>query len=308
MLCPNCKAEVDRDALFCPHCALSLAETKRTPEITAVRSQSYSKAVALTVAAAAILLTTVAVVGLIVFYYGSDWFGPKAQIVGDVSDGFGAPLRDATVSIEGTTFRSVTSRNGHYGIQYVPGKIKMSVNKEGYWPISLDFDIATESKFPAQPVTLIKIPESQGLWFLGTSDYLPLRKGRISEQKQEFSFSWDNPLVTCSYIAQGEFVLVDHKSALKFMDNDPNVSILVKVKEGGLVFRQVRYWLKTEDKFDPLNERATRIQPETYIREVSLEKGKYAFVTIKSDEIGTGGPSYLRGPPVGEPVYLFEVR
>ena len=309
MLCPNCKADVDEDALFCPHCALSFAETKRTQQSTAVRRLGSSKAVALTVATAALLLTAAVVVGLNVFYYyGSDWFGPKAQIVGDVSDGFGVPLSDVVVSIEGTAFTASTSGRGHYGIQYVPGKIKLSFNKDGYFPVVLDLEIATESKFPAHLVTLVKIPPSQGIFFFGGSDYVPVTKGKIAEEKKEFPFSWDKALVDYSYFAEGGSLPVERRPVLKFMDSVPAPMMLVKIREGRLVFKQTRYWGKTDDKFDLVKVNVIQLRDGLNICEVSLEAGKYAFVAVKSDKIGSGGPSFMTGPPIGEPVYLFEVK
>jgi hypothetical protein len=308
MLCPNCKANIDEDALFCPHCASSLAETKSASQITVVRRPGSSKAVVLTVASAALLLTAAVCVGLIVFYYGSDWFGPKAQIVGDVSDGFGAPLSNVAVSIEGTAFTASTSGRGHYGIQYVPGKIKLSFNKDGYLPVVLDLEIATESKFPAHLITLIKIPPSQGIFFFGGSEYVPVTKGKIAEEKKEFAFSWDNPLVDYSYLAEGGSLPVERRPVLKFIDNVPVPMILLRIKEGRLIFKQTRYWGKTEDKFDLVKANVIQLRDRLTICEVSLEIGKYAFVAMKSDKIGSGGPSYMTGPPIGEPVYLFEVK
>jgi ankyrin repeat protein len=44
--------------------------------------------------------------------------GKKAQITGEVLDGFGAPLKDVLVSVKGTTFKATTDAKGKYSVGY----------------------------------------------------------------------------------------------------------------------------------------------------------------------------------------------
>ena len=74
-------------------------------------------------------------------------------------DGAGKPLPDAVVSVEFTTFKAITNAQGKYSVGYVPGKVKVLLQKAGYTSATIPLDIAIETTFPAAPVTLHKIPQ-----------------------------------------------------------------------------------------------------------------------------------------------------
>lgn len=107
--------------------------------------------------------------------------GKKAEITGRVVDNSGKGIDGVVVKIENTGFVTTTDKNGEYRIGYVPGKIDIVIKKQGYSVGELNLDIATESIFPAEDVTLTKIP-SGGDWVLvpgnlslGTSDFYVMK-------------------------------------------------------------------------------------------------------------------------------------
>ena len=236
--------------------------------------------------------------------------GKKARIVGEVLDGFGKPLKDVTVSIEGTTFKVTTDGNGKYSVAYVPGKINVLFSKDNYTSATLEFNIATESKLPAQTVTLHKIPSEQGIFLFGDSDYIPLKKGKLSLKSKKFpKAGWGGAMSENNYIVIGEFVSIEKGTHLKFFDNDKNPLGLFKLTDDGVILVRTTFWLGTKDKAQMIKDVYKKIGEHIGIREISLDKGKYAFVALGEGigRIGSGEHGIF-GSPVREPVYIFEVK
>jgi hypothetical protein len=225
--------------------------------------------------------------------------GCGAQIVGQVLDGFGAPLKDVAVSIEDTTFKTTTNSNGKYSIGYVPGKIKVVIAKEGYTSTNLSLDIANESTFPAKSVVLYKIPATQGIWFFGESDYIPLTRGKIAFSSEKFPFSWNKPLSQETNIAKGEFTSIEKSTTFKFLDNDKNNIELYKLTDDGLILSRTIFYTETKDNAQILKDKCNKIAEDVFVREISLEKGKYAFVRSSL---------FFVTKVIGEPIYLFEIK
>lgn len=252
---------------------------------------------------------------LLLIFLSLNSCGNKPKIAGEVVDGFGNPLRDAVVSVEGTTFKATTNSNGKYSVGYVPGKISVMIRKEGYTSANLPFDIAIESAVPAETVTLYKIPEGKGVFFFGQSDYVPLTRGKISFTSKKFPFSWDKPLSEDTYTAIGKFTPIEKGKPLKFLDNDGGNQQLFSLSQDGVILARTKSFTNTRDKSQILHEETREIEKGIFLREISLDTGKYAFVTIGAASqsglggIGSGGPAFgFLGHPISEPVYLFEVK
>lgn len=170
---------------------------------------------------------------------------------------------------------------------------------------------------PAEAVTLYKIPESKGIVFFGKSDYIPLTRSKISFTSKKFPFSWDNPLSEDTYTAIGKFTPVEKGKPLKFLDNDGNNQQLFALNQDGVILARTKSFTNTRDKSQVLHDVTDKRDREGYfsLREISLDTGKYAFVTIGAASqsglggIGSGGTVFgCHGHPISEPVYLFEVK
>jgi uncharacterized membrane protein len=86
--------------------------------------------------------------------------GKKAEIAGSVLDDLGNPVEGAVVKITNTAFTSATDKKGAYSINYVPGTVRMVVSKPGYASSAKEFNIAIETRFPAETVVLEHNPSS----------------------------------------------------------------------------------------------------------------------------------------------------
>jgi hypothetical protein len=246
---------------------------------------------------------------------GSPHIATKARIVGQVVDGFGNPLKDALASIEFTTFTGVTDEKGQYTVGYVPGKFQLRITKAGYTSETLPLEVAVETTFPAAPVTLYRIPDGQGVWIIGESDYVPLPRGKLSFNSKEFPpFSQGKPLFKETYTVTGDFVAIDAGTELAFLDNDAHNQQLFAVAAQGVILSRAKTWGGTKDEAQILPDKVVEIAPGVWLRRVTLAEGSYAFVTLGASTekglggIGSGGPAFgFLGHPIREPVYLFEV-
>ncbi len=239
----------------------------------------------------------------------------KPEVTGEVLDGFGRPLAEATVRVANTTFVATTDRNGRYAVGYVPGKVSVAISKEGYTSGELALDIATEAKYPAQSVTLYKIPVEEGVFAFGSSDYIPLRKANLSFNSKEFPFSWDKPLFQETYAVTGDFAALDATAEFAFLDNDKHPLQLFAVGTQGVILSRTKKWMETKDDARMLADKGIHIAPGLSLRRVALGPVRYAFVTMGASAqmglggIGSGGPAFgALGHPIAEPVYLFEVK
>ncbi|MEW6312989.1 MAG: carboxypeptidase regulatory-like domain-containing protein [Pseudomonadota bacterium] len=228
-----------------------------------------------------------------------------AEVTGEVLDNFGNPLSGATVKVLNTTFTATTNGDGHYAVGYVPGKIGIVISKEGYTSTQFSLDISTEAKYPAQPVTLYKLPSESGIVAVGVSDYVPLQKGKLSVTSQEFRFSWDKPLSENIYTVAGEFTALDGKPDLTFLDTNKNALQIFAIAPAGVILRRTKKYMDTEDTATTLADSAVQVAPGLWLRKVTLAAGKYAFVTRGASGSMAADLGYH---PVLEPVYLFEVR
>lgn len=225
----------------------------------------------------------------------------KPEVTGEVLDGFGKPLPKATVSVGNTTFVATTDGGGRYAVEYVPGKVIVTIAKEGYTSAGLALDIATEAKYPTQSVTLYKLPTEKGIVTFGASDYLPLPKGKLSVNSKEFPPSWSGPRFQETYMVTGDFAAINASTELAFLDNDGHNNPLYAVGAQGVILNDIRTSGERKIYAQILADNAVQIAPGVWLRRVTLAKGRYAFV---AEEERAG----LNVTPAIEPVYLFEVK
>ena len=254
--------------------------------------------------------------------------GKQPRIEGRIIDGFGLPLPNAAVNISGTAFRATTDTNGNYSIEYAPGKVSLQASKPGYSTVNRTFDIATAITYPAEQMTLYKIPAGKGIFLFGDADYLPVARGSIAFSAKTFELSIndpnfyenmaDGPRVARIFMARGSFTPAKSNSKIRFLDNtgsSPASLMLVRLKSGDVILTRTIYGggFERSDDAQIIKSLSTSTVQGLTIKEASLPPGRYAFVTLDSsisagfDSIGSrhGGISLN---PVAEPIYLFEVK
>ena len=94
--------------------------------------------------------------------------GEKAQIIVEVIDEKGAPLKDAAVSVEGASgkFTATTDDKGKYLVDYGdPGKTKLIITKDNFFPHETLLTIPQRSKFQAEQVKLYSMEPVKKLIF-----------------------------------------------------------------------------------------------------------------------------------------------
>jgi len=210
------------------------------------------------------ILGTIALLVLVAGFTGCK----KAEVAGNVLDNFGKPLPGATVTVDKTTFTTTTDSNGSYSVGYVPGKVLVSISKPGYLSQNLDLDIATETRYPAQTLTLYKLPAARGIYYYGPSDYIRLPQGRTS-----LSNAWPPGSGTWSVI--GSFVAINGGTELTFLSTDQRDIKLYSVKPNG-VFSVTNDRMSTEETV--YQDNVAHITPGIAVRKATLPPGKYAFV------------------------------
>lgn len=254
--------------------------------------------------------------------------GNKPLITGEVFDGFGAPLKDTVVAIESTTFKTTTDAGGKYSVEYVPGKVRLRITKDGYTAADASFDIAAASTYPAQRVTLYKIPPQRGLFLFAQSDYVQIARGRVNQQLKKTEVSLMDPnfyslMATYGgdkhedlFSAIGGFTDVPAGTKIRFLAKDEQKSDsqpLFKLNDDGLILTREYFVSSHKDKYQTLSYEEKQLGNGTVLREVTLERGRYAFVTLANDvkqgrdSLGSG-VSFGRSNPLADPIYLFEVK
>jgi len=233
------------------------------------------------------ILGTIALLVLVAGFTGCK----KAEVAGNVLDNFGKPLSGATVTVDKTTFTTTTDSNGSYSVGYVPGKVLVSISKPGYLSQNLDLDIATETRYPAQTLTLYKLPAERGIFYYGPSDYISLPQGNMSSSNATFTFMVGWSPTTSS--VTGNFVAINGGTELTFLSTDKRDIKLYSVKPEGVF--AVTNGVTGSVTATVYNDNIAHITPGISVRKATLSSGKYAFI----DMYGFDG---------GKVAYLFEVK
>ena len=227
--------------------------------------------------------------------------GPKARIVGEVDDNFGRPLAGVEVSIPSTALKTTTNKKGEYTLAYVAGKFSVNFSKDGYIGTNVAQDVAVETTVPLQAVVLYKRPPTPGLWFFGSTDYVPLAPGRlVTSGGDRRHFAW---VYNMSYQVTADFPKLPRGKQYKFFDNHPSHLVLLKVGDNGLVAtRSESFNGFGQTRASVINDDWKQLADGVGVRQVSLTKGRYAYVATYDTNYGMGPRRF------GDPVYAFEVQ
>jgi hypothetical protein len=238
----------------------------------------------------------------------------KTAIEGRVLDGFGNPVKDAIVKVEGTQFTSQTNNNGEYSIGYVPGDIKVIITKDGFTQIDYTLKISTESQFPAEDKTIYEIPKESGIWLMDfvKKAYVPIKKVMVNKDKT----SQSGFLTITEYESYAIQILVDNYTDISmnnndshfvFFNNDPQNPKLIKLEDLPEGFCEILYRTRRNgamgfamgdftDKINLVNEEFTDLGGGMSLRKVNLDAGsKYAFVNYVKKQSN----------PIQDLVYFF---
>ncbi len=239
----------------------------------------------------------------------------KTDIEGKIFDGFGNPVKDAVIKVEGTQFTSQTDGNGKYSVGYVPGDIKVLISKTGFTGTTFSVKISTESTFPAENKIIYEIPKERGIWYMdfASKQYLPIKKCDFSlDKKNSSAGGWtsqelESYFVRWSDIVKAKIELGNNSQSI-FLDNTPEALSLIKLDEGvseafcEILQRKINNgWMGFQmgdysDKIMILKEDNTHFDNGIVLRKANIEYGHaYAFVNY----------SVRNRNPIQGPIYLF---
>lgn len=208
-------------------------------------------------------------------------------IRGRIVDGFGKPIPLVTIEAvsDGSKSKTTSDTAGIFSVNYNPGNIKLTFAKEGYVPAYIPFSLDEKTDLSIDDITLWKIPSHGGLFFVGESDYIEIKKAdyyfESSSKERRFyvrgtptavkgpavriiDFQVDNPLVVGKTLYQ-----VDSKDSV-----------------GSIIFYPSQKYVlnKEEDSY-------TKIADNMGVRKVTLPPGRYFYctgeITIRS-KVGNG--------------------
>jgi len=295
VFCDNCGASLGARERFCRACGTSVSD----PQGTRTRSDRWSpprSSLVWIIIGIVVLILGGGLALFIVFSF------PQQRIEGIVFEGgFEKPLKDVSVTIKGTTFESKTNSEGKYSLDFAPGKFDVRYSKPRYTEKMLSLEVTQKTRVPAEKVALWRIPDKQGLFLFGTSDYKPLSKCTISGKTKDLGFSWNKPIFEHTWSVAGEFTAINVGN-LKFMDSDPNPIGLFKIMDAnGLVLHRLTYWGGgAKDQSQQLKEVTEKIGEDMTFRTTQLDPGRYAFIGKKPVGLLQSGPS--------DPAYCFEIK
>lgn len=210
--------------------------------------------------------------------------GPKARIVGEIHDGFGNPLQGVEITIPGTALKSTTDARGQYDIAYVPGKFVVDFRKDQYTSVEMNEEVSVETKVPMQTVILYKRPPTQGLWFFGANDYVPLTPGHLSVTGNDRSrFAW---VYQIAYRVTGTFTQVKPGKICQFLDTHSVHLVLVRVGDGGLfATRRESFSGMGGTAAAAIKDNSRKLNDGVALRETLLKPGRYAYVGVLCAEL-----------------------
>jgi hypothetical protein len=104
-------------------------------------------------------------------------------VSGRIVDAFGNPLPDVRVSMDGTSFSTVSDDTGEYAIQFVPGQFKVRIEKDGYTTSTIELNVAEATDVPAAEVELYPMPDTSGLFYIAEDDLVPLATYSLRQEQ-----------------------------------------------------------------------------------------------------------------------------
>ena len=236
----------------------------------------------------------------------------NTYIEGNVVDGFGKPVPEATIEVERTEFVSQTDDKGYYRISYVPGDVHVVVSKEGFASSSFTTNILKEMKVEAGPTILYEIPQAEEIFLMQEGQYVELRKGVLHSSKQDISDSWhyrDKYVYSVTYNPEDITAIQKTEEDVVLFDHYPGSVTLVKIMNPGttggtLLVRTVDNGARgfaagdfTETRMFVEGEVVELDAPNCKLRYYTLDAGDYAIVQYNRHSLTA----------ISGPVYLFKV-
>jgi hypothetical protein len=235
------------------------------------------------------------------------------NLSGRVFSCFGQPLAGVSVQVKNTRFATLTDAAGNYSVSYVPGTLKVSYEKQGYYPVSLDLQIATSAAYPVQDQHLFKFPPGKGIYFVGNLDYVPLKESRVAARTVENKGggSMLNPERESAqniFTVSGQPTIIQKRGDLVFVDSDQKHNSFCRIYTGQEFYRRRMFGIGIgfKHEYEQMAVTEKRLADGVLERSLVLSPGDYILVSHvfntmeESLQMSVGGT-------IGEPAYFFRV-
>ncbi len=205
--------------------------------------------------------------------------GQTAQIDGSVVDHAGAPLAEVDVKVVKSAYAAKTDVNGVYSVPFAPGSFQVSFERDGYTSHVLNLSIQESVVFPAEPVELFPKPADSGLHVLADTGLTALAPAAVETMKVGSGW-YTTEKLHCS--GEGPVVAGDD---LRVVDTTGSILMPSKLADYGLFYRPAS---SDEPEVNGLfkDTSSTVGQEALKVRSLSLEPGRYAFITFETKRDG----------------------
>lgn len=217
--------------------------------------------------------------------------GQKKHITGTVVDERGQAVAGVAVKIENAAFATTTGDAGEYRLDFAPGKFRVIFAKSGYVGDTLALELSEKIAFPAETVTLYRIPEERGIFVLSDSGYQALPRVSIRERVYEVG-TFIKKRYHRAFMPVGAPVAIA-QTECTFLDFDPATQHLLRLNSRGEIGKLVTIMMGMVEStvFEFVKEVLEQIAPDIWKRRARLSPGRYAFVPFVKDNFGNSIPA-----------------
>jgi hypothetical protein len=220
--------------------------------------------------------------------------GPKARIVGKVTDAFGKPVAGVDISIPSTTFKTTTDSSGEYVLPFAPGKFTVVFAKAGMTGFTVDEEIATETKVPLADVTLYQYPSAPGFWLIGQDSYIAVEPSRLAGKADPDR-------------VDGDAMKIPSQPTISFLAyRNESLRPVALASDGTLMTHRVGTVFAFQWQYNWVEDNQAKLAKDLQLHKVAIESGQIAFATVR--EVVGHNPEIGFGWNVRNPVYRVEVN
>ena len=206
---------------------------------------------------------------------------------GRIIDGFGKSINFANISVvsNGSKTKTTSDATGVFSIDYNPGNLKLTFDKEGYVPLYVPLSLDEKTDLSVGDITLWKIPPKGGLFVVGDGDYIEINNAEYyseASSKERCFYVKGSP----TRIKGQEIKIIDFQTDNPLVVGKTLYNVDSKGSLGSIVFYPSQKYVlnKEEDAY-------TKIADNVGMRKVNLPPGRYFYctgeITIRS-KIGFG--------------------
>jgi hypothetical protein len=211
------------------------------------------------------------------------------KIDGTIIDNFGKSIENASIKIENSDFSALSNSKGNFKIDFVAGKIKLNIEKEGFVSTTREIELAQKENYPLGSVELIRIPDSAGIYIKDTLDYRFLFKNKLASETKVRQYYYSNEYYKLYYQPDSLNIIENTNGELCIYQFDiiginalkPNKYNVIALKESFGITPQIIIKSETE-----------KLAEKFFKRTFNVEKGD-VIVLVRGNSASFLGSEYF---------------